>query len=365
VSARAWSTAAEPDRLVPRGAGGQQLLAERLGAQLLAGERAADALGVAARILALQAQNQRGVRMAVRARSAGAGAGEVDRALTAERAMVITWLNRGTLHLVRSEDYNWLHSLTAPGLFTANARRISQEGVSPAQADRAVRAIVRSLGADGPLTREQLGDRVRAARVPTEGQALIHLLMLASLRGLIVRGPMDGRNQRYVLVRDWLGEQPRVERDVALAELARRFLRGHGPAGERDLARWSGLALGEVRAGLGAAAGEITEREDGLLEIRGAAPPATVPPPALLGAFDPVLFGWCSREWVTGPHEREIAVGGLFRPFAMIRGRAAATWSMTAGELTLKPLRRISAAERADLALDSQDLSSRMAGWLA
>ncbi len=348
---------------MPRGEG-QRLLAERLSAQLLAGERAPDALGVARRILALQSQNQRGVRMAVRARSEGAGAADVDHALTAERSLVITWLNRGTLHLVRSEDYHWLHSLTAPGLFTANARRISQEGVSPAQAERAVRAIVRSLGSDGPLTREQLGERVRAAGVPTEGQALIHLLILASLRGLIVRGPMDGRSQQHVLVRDWLGEPPRVDRGAALAELARRFLRGHGPAGDRDLARWTGLPLRDARAGLAAVAGEIIERPDGLLEIGGTAPPAPLPPPALLGAFDPVLFGWCSREWVTAGHEREIAVGGLFRPFATIGGRAAATWRITAGEFTLKPLRRISAAERADLAADSLDLTSRMAGWL-
>ena len=245
------------------------MLAERLSSQMLAGERAADALGVATRILALQAQNQRGVRMAVRARSTLAGAAEVDDALTRERSLLITWLNRGTLHLVRSEDYPWLHSLTAPGLLTANARRIAQEGVSPAQAERAVNTIVGSLGSDGPLTREQLGERISSVRVRTDGQALIHLLMLASLRGLIVRGPMSARNQQYVLVRDWLGEQPRVERDLALAELARRFLRGHGPACERDLARWSGLPLRDARAAVAAIASEITEREDGLLALTG------------------------------------------------------------------------------------------------
>ncbi len=177
---------------MPRGPQGQWLLAERLTAQLLAGERAADARAVGTRILALQAQNQRGVRMAVRARSTGAGAAEVDHALIGERAMVITWLNRGTVHLVRSDGYSWLHALTAPGLLTAKARRISQQGVSPAQAEHALKAIVRSLSSAGPLTREQLGERNRAARVPAEGQALIQLLMLASLRGLIVRGPMAG-----------------------------------------------------------------------------------------------------------------------------------------------------------------------------
>ena len=35
----------------------------------------------------------------------GSTAADVDRALSEERSLLITWLNRGTLHLVRSEDY--------------------------------------------------------------------------------------------------------------------------------------------------------------------------------------------------------------------------------------------------------------------
>ena len=53
---------------------------------------------------------------------------------------------------------------------------------------------------------------------------------------------MAGREHAYVLVRDWLGARPALDRDVALAELARRFLAGHGPADERDLEmfrRWT------------------------------------------------------------------------------------------------------------------------------
>src|SRR5205823_7955905 len=95
-----------------------------------------------------------------------------DRALTKERSLVVTWLNRGTLHLVRSEDYPWLHALTTPPLFTTNARRLAQTGVTPDAAERAVAVVERSLAEEGPLTRAQLRDRIAAASVPTEGQAL-------------------------------------------------------------------------------------------------------------------------------------------------------------------------------------------------
>src|SRR5205807_3036551 len=166
-----------------------------------------------------------------------------------------------------------------------------------------VDAIARALAEEGPLTREQLRERVSAARVRTEGQALIHVLALASHRGLIVRGPMAGGRQAYALVRDWLGEQKRVDRDVALAELARRYLAGHGPADHRDLAKWAGLPLRDARAARGAIASALTEREDGLVDLSGRPPAAPTPPPRLLGAFEPVLLGWTSREWVLGAHQ--------------------------------------------------------------
>ena len=64
----------------------------------------------------MQGQDPRGARLAVRARTEGLSAADVDRALSEERSLLITWLNRGTLHLVRSEDYPWLQALTTPPL---------------------------------------------------------------------------------------------------------------------------------------------------------------------------------------------------------------------------------------------------------
>jgi len=104
--------------------------AERCAAQLLCGDRAGSPEEVARRLLAIQAQDLRGARLAVRARSAGLSASDVDAAL-ADRSLVVSWLNRGTLHLVRAEDYWWLHRLTTPQLRTGNWRRLAQEGGHP------------------------------------------------------------------------------------------------------------------------------------------------------------------------------------------------------------------------------------------
>jgi Winged helix DNA-binding domain len=332
------------------------LLRERLTAQLLAGPPARDPVAVAERLLAVQAQDPRGFRLAVRARTSGLSAADVDRALGEDRSLVVTWLGRGTLHLVRGEDYPWLQALLAPRRLRPTIRRLGEEGIGEAQADRGVDVIRRSLAAEGPLSREQLGERIAAAGVETAGQRIIHLLALACLRGLAVRGPVAGGDQAYVLVRDWLGEPGPVDRDAAIAELARRYLLGHGPAGDRDLARWTGLPLRDARAGLGAIGSELAERRDGLVDLANRPEAARLPPPRLLGPFDPVLLGWTSREQVVGEHASAIIAGGIFRAFALVRGRAAATWTLRGGEVALEPLRPLSRASATALSKEAADV---------
>ena len=90
------------------------------------------------------------MRLAVRARTEGLTAADVDRCLSEERSLVITWLNRGTLHLVRSEDYPWLQALTTPPLLNFSARRLAQEGVTPTEAERALASDRALAGPGGP-----------------------------------------------------------------------------------------------------------------------------------------------------------------------------------------------------------------------
>ena len=42
----------------------------------------------------------------------------------------------------------------------------------------------------------------------------------------------------------------------------------------------------------------------------------------LLGAFDPLLLGWASRELFLAPGGPVITSNGLFRPFVLVRAAA-------------------------------------------
>ncbi len=336
----------------------EDLLSGRLASQLLVGAPARRPEHVVGRLLAVQAQDPRGARLSVRSRSSGLVASDVDHALSAERSLVITWLNRGTLHLVAAEDYWWLHALTTPQLLTGNERRLRQEGVSPAQAQRGMTVVIEAVTSQGPQTRRQLRDRLDQEAVPTAGQALVHILMAASIHGHVVRGPMIGDEHAYVSVPDWLGPPPSpLDRDEAVRMLARRYLAGHGPAMAEDLARWAGVPLGEARRGMDAIADEVVASPGGLRLAGSGDCAVALPSPRLLGPFDPLLHGWASREPFVGRHTGVVTTNGVFRPFALVDGRVVATWGLRAGVVSITLLEPTSAGAVGALVHDGADVS--------
>jgi hypothetical protein len=293
--------------------GGRGLARARAAAQLLHRPEPLRPAELVWRLLAVQAQDASAVRLALRARTEGL----TEAAIDAAEELVIAWLNRGTLHLVHRDDHSWLLALTAPTHFATSRRRLAQEGVPPDDADRAVAIVRDALASEAPLTRAELAARIGGAGIRTEGQATPHLLMLAALRGVAV---MDVR-RRFVPA----DPAPPVDRDAALAELARRYLAAHAPATDRDLAAWSGLPLRDARAGLRAVPDE---------------PPApTAPiPPRLLPAFDPYLLGWKDRSFAVPQALAKVVHpgGGMVRATATIDGLAVGDWDVDDDRFTVE-----------------------------
>jgi hypothetical protein len=314
-----------------------ELRALRSAAQLLAGEPASSAEGVAQRLLAVQTQDLGAGMLSLRARVPGLTIADVFREIE-DRSVVVTWVNRGTIHLMRPEDMPWLLALTAPTQQAGIVRRFKEHGFGLDTADRAVAVIEKALADEGPLKREDLRDRVRAAGFMAEGRALVHLLFHASYRGRIVRGPVVGRQHLFVRTTDWLGRQPKVDRDKALAELARRYLAGFGPATGADLAYWAGLPLRDARAGLNAIARELTHQDDGLVDLRRRAAAPERLPAKLLPLWDDLLVGWKDKSpLVDGDNTARIFAGGMIGPAAVRAGRVVGKWSSAGGRVRIAP----------------------------
>ncbi len=312
---------------------------------------------VVGHLLAVQAQDPRGFRLAIRSRTVGLTRADVDAALTQRRTLVVSWLNRGTLQLVPAADYWWLHALTTPQLATGNRRRLRQEGVSEARAARGVEVVHESVSGGQARTRGQLKVLLDEAGVPTSGQALVHVLLAATLEGLVVRGPVVDGEQAFVDPARWLGRSPvPLDRDDALGRLALRYLAGHGPATPADLAKWAGIRLGEARRGLDALGAQTSTSSDGLVDLadRGRAP--RTPGVRMLGAFDPLLLGWADRDGVLGAHRQIVTTNGLFRPVVLVRGRAVATWGLSGGTVTVDVLDEVPNSAREALDAEVSDV---------
>jgi hypothetical protein len=218
-----------------------------------------------------------------------------------------------------------------------------------------VRAVREAVD-DSPKTRDELRSVLDSAGVPTAGQALVHVLVAATLHARLVRGPVRNGEQCFVDAERWLDRPPQPDRDGCLEMLARRYLAGHGPATSEDLAAYAGITLTDARRAFDMVAAETQQVEDTLYAVVDNGDASSLPPPRLLGMFDPVLHGWSDRSFVTGPYKDVVTTNGMFRATALVDGRVAGTWTLSGGVVRLRALRRLTSSEHLALEHDAADV---------
>jgi hypothetical protein len=309
----------------------------RLVAQRLAGPPLPTVADTVRHLLAAQGQDLPGAMLSVALRIADGTRGAVEAALDAGE-VVRSWPMRGTLHLVAAEDLGWLRELCVPRVMGGFAARRERLGLTDADAELAGDLASAALSGGRRLGRTELVAAFADGGVPTDGQRGYHLLTYLAHSGLLCLGPTDGAGEQlFVLADDWLPAVPRRDRDEALAELALRYLTGHGPASVADLARWSGLRVSDVRAGVAAVRDRLATVEVGGTALL--ADPATADALAehraaaaglhLLPGFDELVLGYADRSCTVPPeHAERIVPGGngMFRPTVVVGGQAVGTW---------------------------------------
>jgi hypothetical protein len=334
----------------------------RVAAQLLhrPGRRPAVA-DLVARLLAVQAQDIGASPLALRVRSRGLTAADVA-AAREDRSVVRAWGPRTTLHLMTPDDVPLLLLCVTT---SHSVRRLRQEGITGSP-DELTRTVERALAGQGPLIKAEVGQRLGRLGTRAEGQGIVHTLLLGAAQGTVVLGPDRGNKPTYVHAGDWFGRvlRPARDRDRAVAEIARRYVRAHGPAAPEDLAAWSGLAVGEARAGWAAIADELTEVAHAgrpLWRLRRAPRPGDVTL-ALLPAFDEYVLGWRDRAFaVAAPAARLFARGGGMIPATVLAdGRVVGTWRRDRSGGVVTDL--FEPVDEQALAAESEDLSRFASG---
>jgi Winged helix DNA-binding domain len=313
----------------PRALSSNQVRALRLRAQHLADPAPRDALvDVVRDLVGVQAQMPAAASLSLRARVAGLTREDLREALEVRRTLVRTWVMRGTIHLVRTEDVRWMLPALPTSVFREVPRWLKRRaGLELGEASAVARKVERLLLSRGPMTRSEIVEAVGVAPETAYG-----LMRLAGLDGRICFGPERGADQTFVAVTDWLPDLPPLAAPEPGA-LARRFLAGYGPAEPADLAVWWGLPLGMARTEWRAWGEAVDVSLEGrtlsvLAEHLEGAAVAPAPSVRLVGAWDTYLLGHADRSFILDPqHARKVnRGGGWLHPVVLVDGRVAGTW---------------------------------------
>jgi hypothetical protein len=282
---------------------------------------------------AVQSQDYSGGLWGIGLRLPGSTVVDIEKALN-ERKIVRTWPMRGTLHFVPALDARWMLELLTPRVIRRSARRYEELGLNDEIFERSEELITRALEGGRQLTREASYDVLAKGGISPEGQRSYHILGYLAQKGVVCLGAREGRQQTFVLFDEWVADSRRLDRDEALAEIARRYFTGHGPATLQDFTWWTGLAAADAKAGLEMVKAELMQEEvDGknywfkpssLSAVEDESPIA-----CLLPNFDEYMIGYKDRgAMFPAEYSEKLSPRGniAFNYTIIINGIAAGGW---------------------------------------
>lgn len=308
----------------------------RLHSQLLGTNAAATPHATVTHFGAMQAQDYLGALWAVGVRTKNASEGDVEAAI-ARREIVRCWPMRGTLHFVATEDVRWMLDLLAPRVLQRHRPRLQREfDIDAPVITKSAKTLERALRGGGAMTRPEIYAALEQAKIATANSRGLHLLFALAHERLICFGARRGKQPTFVLLDEWVPPAKAKPREEALAELAMRYQRSHGPAADADFAWWSGLTLKEAREAR-ALAGEVEHAAAAKWNAR------------LLPPFDEYTVAYKNRDAVVDPaYAKKInAGGGMINAIAVVDGLVVGSWKrdLRSGEVTIAPFRELTARE--------------------
>src|SRR5262249_29207396 len=124
-----------------------------------------------------------------------------------ERGTVLrTWPMRGTIHFIPSRDAHWMLELTARRPFQATERRWATWGLDAATVNKSIDVLAAALAGGKRLTRTEALAALADAGVDTSSQRGYHILVLASIHGVVCIAPPVGKDPTFVLLDHWAAD---------------------------------------------------------------------------------------------------------------------------------------------------------------
>ncbi|GAA4073205.1 winged helix DNA-binding domain-containing protein [Actinomadura miaoliensis] len=338
-----------------------QVLAWRMRRQFVEPPGDGSAVGIARRLAGVQAQVASAAELAVAVRQARPVPGDVPRALWEERALVKTWVMRGTLHLLPVEEAGAYLALCGTLRHWEKPSWQRTFGATPADLEAIAAVAVDALAGGKALTRQELTTAIvdktgsgHLAEVLGSGWGTV--LKPLAWWGVLCHGPSQGARVTFTSPENLPGWRGLPPVEDAARTVIRAFLGAYGPATPQTFDNWltrGGSRKKDLKGWFAALDGELATVEvDGepmyalaehADELADTEPSRSV---RLLGGFDPYVLGAGTNATYLIPAERRSEVSrtaGWISPVVLHEGRVAGTWEAKDGEVSVTPFEDVPA----------------------
>lgn len=280
---------------------------------------------------AMQAQDFNMMKWAVGMRLPGISEQSVEEAVS-RGEIIRTHLLRPTWHVVSAADVYWILELTAPHVKSGMRSRHNQLGLTDPIVAACKTAVEKWLRDGNHLTRKEISQKLFDANLVRSNEQVTHIMVVCELDRLVCSGRQKGKNPTYALLEERVPKPHPMPREEALAALANRYFRSHGPATLQDFIWWSGLPVKDARKALesvksGLVPANTNDREYWFSEEETATANAQESF-HLLPAYDEFIISYKDRSASLNSedHKRAISANGFFYPVVLVNGKAAGIW---------------------------------------
>jgi hypothetical protein len=246
-----------------------------------------------------------------------------------------THLMRPTWHIISANDICWILALTAPAIKALIRSRLQGLELTHNVLSRCRSIFEKALAGGNHLTREELMAELWKAKIETDGNRSSHILMNAELDGIICSGASKSGKPTYALLDERVPVKIQLSKEEALAMLAGKYFRSHGPATLKDFAWWSGMTMKAAAHGLETVKPDLiseTIDSETYWMSTDLVPGNTGQPSVFfLPAYDEYIISYKNRDAILPPNvqKRAISENGLFRPVIIADGKVIGLWKRT------------------------------------
>jgi hypothetical protein len=314
-------------------------------------------LRVISRIAGLNSQTARAPYISLWSRIKGFKKDQIDKSLYggarhAVPLLIKTWLMRGTVHTIPSDEYPLFQKALGPELagdWKATLQRHGL-GLSIKAREKLGRKIV-DLLTGASLTKNELLPQIKhlVQGFSDREQKIIlsRTLRGLSYEGLICHAEPTGpwyhfKQNRFTAVENWFKDVrfDKVDEARARKALALKYLTGYGPVSVADFAYWTGLKTGEAKEAFEGIKDRLVEVR--IRDVKGtywvpveqadtltSTEESTGSPVRFLPEFDPLIMGHKDKSRILDEVYRKHVFLRLadVAPVFLLNGRVAGTWN--------------------------------------